>query len=83
MLEGDDTTVLALFEKLLGVFRDGGVITAAGLTSAREEFATFVVDLRIRRRATGQRVVDDHGIMTSLCPDCELLLRYNILSVFQ
>ena len=44
--EGVDSTVLDLFSKLLRVFREGGYITPIELVDTREEFCTFVVDIR-------------------------------------
>ena len=83
LLEGDDLSVLDLFSRLLRVFQDSGYLTAEESIGAREEFATFVVDIRLSHKSSESRAEDIADIVTYLSKSYILLQRRNLLRVFQ
>ena len=83
LLEGDDLAVLDLFGKLLRVLQECGYLTAEESIGAREEFATFVVDIRLSHKSSECRAEDIVDIVTYLSKSYILLQRRNLLRVFQ
>ena len=83
LLEGDDVAVLDLFGKLLKVFSDSGFLTSVEVAEAREEFATFVVEIRLSHKSSKQRAEDIPDIISYLSKSYILLQRRSLLRVFQ
>lgn len=83
LLEGDDVAVLELFGKLLKVFSDSGLLTSVEVAEAREEFTTFVVEIRLSHKSSKQRAEDIPDIISYLSKSYILLQRRSLLRVFQ
>ena len=80
---GDDHSGFILFSKLVRVLEKSGVISGTESTSAVEEVATFVVDVRARHLSDGCQSEDISDVITYLLSDYGFLARNNLCRLFK
>ena len=83
LLEGDDQHVFQLFSRLVRVLERCGCLSSSDAQSSREEFATFVVDVRTRHRESERSAEQIEDVTEYLLSDYSFMSRRSLVRVLK
>ena len=83
LLEGDDQHVFQLFSRLVRVLERCGCLSSSDAQSSREEFTTFVVDVRTRHRESERSAEQIEDVTEYLLSDYSFMSRRSLVRVLK
>ena len=83
LFEGDDQHMWMLFQTLIRVLERSGAVTSREAKTAKEEYATFVVDARSRHVASGASAGSIGDVRHHLLSDYSFQSRKSLCRVFK
>ena len=83
LFEGDDQYMLLLFQTLIRVLERSGAVSSQEAKTAKEEYATFVVDARSRHIASGASAESIDDVRHHLLSDYSFQSRKSLCRVFK
>ena len=83
LLEGDDRHVFQLISRLVRVLERSGCLSSSDAQSSREEFATFVVDARLRHRESEKSAEQIKDVIEYLFSNYSFMSRRSLVQVLK